>query len=41
VSGVATTTTELASILFTLSLGGLVLLLTAEARAKRRWTVGG
>jgi uncharacterized membrane protein YtjA (UPF0391 family) len=39
VSGVATTTTELATILFTLSLVGLAVLLAADARAKRRWTV--
>lgn len=38
-SGIATTTTELATILFTLSLAGLVTLLAAETKAKRRWTL--
>ena len=38
-SGIATTTTELATILFTLSLAGLMALLAAEAKAKRRWTL--
>ena len=37
VSGIATTTTELATILFTGSLLGLAVLLAAETRAKWRW----
>jgi hypothetical protein len=39
VSGVATTTTELATILFLVSLGGVVALLAAEAWARRRWSL--
>ena len=39
VSGVATTTTELATILFLVSLGGLGALLAAEALARRRWSL--
>ena len=39
VSGVATTTPELAKILFSVSLGGLVALLVAEAWARRRWSL--
>ena len=39
VSGIATTTTELATILCSVSLAGLLVLLAAEARARRRWTV--
>jgi uncharacterized membrane protein YtjA (UPF0391 family) len=39
VSGVATTTTELAKILFGVSLGGLVVLLGADALGRRRWMV--
>ena len=35
----ATTTTQLATILVSLSLGGAVVLLVAEARARRRWTL--
>jgi len=31
--------TQLATLLMKLSLGGLVVLLLAEARARRRWTV--
>ncbi|HEV8612645.1 MAG TPA: hypothetical protein VGQ73_03980 [Gemmatimonadales bacterium] len=38
-SGIATTTTELATILFTVSLIGLAVLLLAESLAKRRWTL--
>jgi len=37
VSGIATTTTELATILFTGSVLGLAVLLAAETRAKWRW----
>jgi hypothetical protein len=39
VSGIATTTTELAMLLFTVSLAGLAVLVVAETRAKRRWTL--
>jgi len=39
VSGIATTTTELATILFSVSLTGLVVLLASDALAGRRWTV--
>jgi uncharacterized membrane protein YtjA (UPF0391 family) len=39
VSGIATTTEELATILFSVSLTGLVVLLAAETLAKRRWMV--
>jgi hypothetical protein len=37
VSGIATTTTELATILFSVSLAGLVALLAADALGRRRW----
>jgi uncharacterized membrane protein YtjA (UPF0391 family) len=39
VSGIATTTNELATILFSVSLTGLVVLLMGEAGARRRWMV--
>ena len=39
VSGIATTTEELATILFMVSLTGLVALLAAEALSRRRWTL--
>jgi uncharacterized membrane protein YtjA (UPF0391 family) len=39
VSGIATTTTELATILFSVSLTGLVALLAADALASKRWTL--
>lgn len=38
-SGAGATTTQLATILFLLSLGGLLILLVAETRARKRWTV--
>jgi len=39
VSGIATTTAELATILFSVSLTGLVALLASDALANRRWTL--
>jgi uncharacterized membrane protein YtjA (UPF0391 family) len=39
VSGIATTTTELATILFSVSLTGLLVLLAADALASKRWTL--
>jgi len=38
-SGVATTTAELARVLFLGSLAVLLVLLIAETRARRRWTL--
>lgn len=39
VSGIATTTAELATILMSVSLTGLLVLLASDALASRRWTV--